>query len=57
MLIVTQINISSAESQIRDVDFALESANFSAQNILSQTGAWTQAQANTSQANVVNLFK
>ena len=53
---VTQINVASAESQIRDLDFAKESANFSTQNILSQTGSWAQAQANASQANVVNLF-
>ena len=53
---VTQVNVASAESQIRDVDFAKESANFSAQNIMSQTGSWAQAQANASQANVMSLF-
>ena len=30
---VTQVNVKSAESQIRDVDFASESANFSKFNI------------------------
>ncbi|MCF6340772.1 MAG: flagellin [Sulfurimonas sp.] len=54
---VTQINTASAESQIRDIDFALESANFSKMNILMQTGFFAKAQANAAQANVVNLFK
>ena len=53
---VTQINVASAESQIRDVDFALESANFSRQNIMSQIGSFAQAQANASGANVTRLF-
>ncbi|MCR8679888.1 flagellin, partial [Campylobacter sp. RM19072] len=35
---VTQVNVKSAESQIRDVDFASESANFSKFNILAQSG-------------------
>ncbi|WP_372999360.1 flagellin [Sulfurimonas sp.] len=54
---VTQINVASAESQIRDIDFAAESANFSKMNILSQTGSFAQAQSNAAQANVLNLFK
>ncbi len=54
---VTQVNTASAESQIRDIDFALESANFSKMNILMQTGFFAKAQANAVQANVVNLFK
>ena len=54
---VTQINVASAESQIRDVDFALESANFSRQNLMSQVGSFTQAQANASAANVTRLFQ
>jgi len=54
---VTQINVASAESQIRDVDFAAESANFSQQNIMSQIGSFTQAQANASAANVTRLFQ
>ncbi|RLA79753.1 MAG: flagellin [Epsilonproteobacteria bacterium] len=53
---VTQVNIASAESQIRDVDFAAESANFSQQNIMSQIGSFTQAQANASASNVTRLF-
>ena len=54
---VTQINIASAESQMRDIDFAAESANFSKANILMQSGSFAQAQANASQASVLNLFK
>jgi flagellin len=54
---VTQVNVASAESQIRDIDFAAESANFSKMNIMSQTGSFAQAQANAAQSNVVNLFK
>jgi len=53
---VTQINVASAESQIRDVDFALESANFSRQNIMSQVGSFAQSQANASGANITRLF-
>ncbi|MDQ7045436.1 MAG: flagellin [Sulfurimonas sp.] len=53
---VTQVNVASAESQIRDVDFAAESANFSQQNIRSQIGSFAQAQANASASNVTRLF-
>jgi len=53
---VTQVNIASAESQMRDVDFAAESANFSQQNIMSQVGSYTQAQANAQASNVTRLF-
>jgi len=35
---VTQVNVKAAESQLRDVDFASESANFSKFNILAQSG-------------------
>jgi len=54
---VSQINIAAAESQIRDVDFALESANFSRQNIMSQIGSFAQAQSNATSANVTRLFQ
>ncbi|EMD1033795.1 flagellin A, partial [Campylobacter jejuni] len=36
---VTQVNVKAAESQIRDVDFAAESANYSKANILAQSGS------------------
>lgn len=54
---VTQVNTASAESQIRDIDFAAESANFSQQNLFSQIGSFVQSQANASQANVLRLFQ
>ncbi len=38
---VTQVNVKAAESQIRDVDFAAESANYSKANILAQSGFFT----------------
>lgn len=54
---VTQVNVKSAESTIRDVDFASESANFSKQNILSQSGSYALAQANAVQQNVLRLLQ
>ncbi|MBD3825243.1 MAG: flagellin, partial [Epsilonproteobacteria bacterium] len=36
---VTEVNVTAAESQIRDVDFAAESANFAKHNILAQSGS------------------
>jgi flagellin len=54
---VTQVNTAFSESQIRDVDFAAESANFSRQNIMSQVGSFAQAQANASASNVTRLFQ
>ena len=48
---VTQINIAAAESQIRDIDFAAESANFSQANLMSQIGSFAQAQSNSIKAN------
>ncbi len=52
----TQINVLNAESQIRDVDFAADSANFSKYNILSQSGSFAIAQANVAQQNVLDLL-
>jgi len=54
---VTQVNVASAESQLRDVDFAQESANFSQANIRTQIGTFSQAQANASASNVTRLFQ
>ncbi len=53
----SQINIASAESQIRDLDFAQESANFNKNKILDQTGIFALAQKNIVQANVLKLFQ
>ncbi len=54
---VTQVNVTAAESQIRDVDFALESANFSKYNILAQSGSYALSQANAVQQNVLRLLQ
>ncbi len=54
---VSRINAASAESQLRDVDFAAESANFSKQNLMSQIGSFVQSQANANAANVTRLFE
>ena len=54
---VTQVNLKAAESQIRDVDFAAESATFSKHNILAQSGSYAMSQANTIQQNVLSLLQ
>ncbi len=54
---VTQVNVTAAESQIRDVDFAQESANFSKYNILAQSGSYALSQANAVQQNVLRLLQ
>ncbi|MPB94895.1 flagellin A [Campylobacter jejuni] len=54
---VTQVNVKAAESQIRDVDFASESANFSKYNILAQSGSYAMSQANAVQQNVLKLLQ
>ncbi|NOX15373.1 MAG: flagellin B, partial [Epsilonproteobacteria bacterium] len=54
---VTQVNVTSAESSIRDVDFAQESANFSKFNILAQSGSYAMSQANAVQQNVLRLLQ
>ena len=54
---VTQVNVKAAESSIRDVDFAAESANFSKFNILAQSGSYAMSQANAVQQNVMRLLQ
>ncbi|ELU0913408.1 flagellin A [Campylobacter jejuni] len=54
---VTQVNVKAAESQIRDVDFAAESANYSKANILAQSGSYAMSQANSVQQNVLRLLQ
>jgi flagellin len=49
-------NIRNAESVIRDVDYAQESANFNKKNITSQAGFFALSQANAVQANVLKLL-
>ena len=56
--IMTQVtNIKAAESVIRDVDYAQESANFNKQNIISQAGTYSISQANNVQQNVMRLLQ
>jgi flagellin len=54
---VTQVNVKAAESQIRDVDFAAESANFNKHNLLAQSGSYAMSQANAVQQNVMRLLQ
>jgi len=53
----TQVNVAAAESQLRDVDFAAESANFAKHNILAQSGSYAMSQANAVQQNVLRLLQ
>ncbi len=54
---ITKVNIEASESQIRDVDFAAESANFAKYNILAQSGAYAMSQANAIQNNILRLLQ
>ena len=55
---MTQVtNIKAAESVIRDVDYAQESANFNKQNIIAQAGTYAMSQANAMQQNVQRLLQ
>jgi flagellin len=54
---VTVTNVKAAESIIRDVDYAAESANFNKLNIISQAGTYAISQANTIQQNVTRLLQ
>ena len=54
---ITQVNVKSAESGIREVDFASESANYSNLNILAQAGSYAMSQANTVQQNILRLLQ
>jgi len=55
---MTQVtNIRSAESVIRDIDYAEESANFNKINIISQAGTFALSQASQVQQNVLRLLQ
>lgn len=54
---VTKVNIESAESTIRDVDFAEEASNYSKLQILAQAGTFAMAQAKSSSQNVLSLLQ
>ncbi|MEA3554423.1 MAG: flagellin, partial [Campylobacterota bacterium] len=53
----TQTNLKAAESVIRDVDYAAESANFNKQNIIAQAGTYAMSQANSMAQNVQRLLQ
>ncbi|MDA8159369.1 MAG: flagellin [Desulfobacteraceae bacterium] len=54
---VTQVNVTSAESNIRDTDFAEASSNFSRMQILVQAGSFAMAQSNASGKSVLSLLQ
>ena len=54
---VTQENLTTAESTIRDVDFAEESSNFTKNNILVQSATAMLAQANQLPQQVLKLLQ
>ncbi len=54
---VTQVNVHASESSIRDVDFALESANLKKYNILAKAGTYALSQANAAQENISTLLR
>eukprot|EP00767_Chilomastix_cuspidata_P004571 gnl/Chilomastix_cuspidata/4726.p1 GENE.gnl/Chilomastix_cuspidata/4726~~gnl/Chilomastix_cuspidata/4726.p1 ORF type:complete len:483 (+),score=18.35 gnl/Chilomastix_cuspidata/4726:256-1704(+) len=56
-LMTQATNVKAAESIIRDVDYAKESANFNKQNIISQAGSYAISQANATQQNVLRLLQ
>ncbi len=53
----TTINLSAAESAIRDVDFSAETANLSRLKILARTGTYALQQANASAEAVLELLQ
>lgn len=56
-LMTDYVNTKNAESIIRDVDYAQESANFSKLNVMSQGGSFAQAKGNETQQRVLELLK
>ena len=56
-MMTAKTNIKAAESIIRDVDYAAESANFNKQNIIAQAGTYAISQANQVQQNVLKLLQ
>ncbi len=55
-LMVTDENLSAANSRIRDADMALEAAELSKRSILTQAGTAVLSQANTNQALALKLL-
>ena len=52
--LTSYVNLKNAESIIRDVDYAQESANFNKLSIIAQAGSYTLAQANQVEQNYVS---
>jgi flagellin len=53
----TEKNLKAAESVIRDVDYAKETANFNKLNIQAQAGSYASSQANTMQQSILRLLQ
>ena len=56
-LTVSNTNQQAAESQIRDVDFAAESSEFSKNQILTQSATAMLSQANQTSQGVLSLLR
>ena len=56
-LMTQATNVKNAESVIRDVDYAEESANFNKLNIISQAGSYAISQSNAVSQNVLRLLQ
>ena len=56
-MMTQETNIKAAESVIRDVDYAAESANFNKQNIIAQAGTFALSQASQVQQNILKLLQ
>ena len=50
-------NLTASESRIRDTDMAMEMANYTRHQILSQAGTSMLAQANQTPQNVLSLLR
>jgi len=51
------VYLKSAESIVRDVDYAAETANFNKNNIVAQAGMYAISQANSAQQNIQKLLQ
>jgi flagellin len=56
-LMTQATNIKNAESVLRDIDYAEESANFNKLNIISQAGSYAISQSNAVSQNVLRLLQ
>jgi len=54
---ITAANVKIAEGGIRDVDFAVETANFNKNKLLAQSSTYALSQANEVQQNVASLLR